>query len=295
MSILDFCIYVEIFSKIIICFQNFAWAFITSSASYFVMIFFITTNPSFCFCLKFHNTKHQVFHFLFYFNIHKNSSSFTMWRCYIFSFMTLCLQFESNKFLDFFFIFFFWLCFGVFCFLLYLILLLGESKKFSKLGEFTFSFVVQLIKKFWLWYCVSWKFGALHLQWLYALVHLWQHLALEVSFTSLLLCSILFSFFFLFKKMLHTMVKKIMNQHVISNLISTTIIFVSFDLCMFHDNMNIFIQVINEWNLGCACILLWGCLKWTKRLAIHDYTIPIFSRKVWFVTLGNHICKQWVH
>jgi hypothetical protein len=45
--------------------------------------------------------------------------------------MTLCLQFESNMFLDLLLL----LLFGVFCFLLYLVLLLDESKKFNKLGD----------------------------------------------------------------------------------------------------------------------------------------------------------------
>jgi hypothetical protein len=60
------------------------------------------------------------------------------------------------------------------------------------------------------------------------------------------LCVQFHSHFFLLEEMLQTKVKKIMDQHVISNLTSATIIFVSFDLYMFHDNVNIFVLVINE-------------------------------------------------
>ncbi len=47
------------------------------------------------------------------------------------------------------------------------------------------------------------------------------------------------------EEMLLTMVKKTMDQHVVSNLTSTIVVSTSFDLWMSHDNVDTFSFVIN--------------------------------------------------
>jgi hypothetical protein len=50
------------------------------------------------------------------------------------------------------------------------------------------------------------------------------------------------------EKILPTMVKKTMDHHVLPNLTSTTIMYASFDLWMFGNNVNFFAMVINLLN-----------------------------------------------
>jgi hypothetical protein len=47
------------------------------------------------------------------------------------------------------------------------------------------------------------------------------------------------------EELLFAMVKKTMDQHVLLNLASTIIMCISFDLWMFHSNVNILVFVIN--------------------------------------------------
>jgi len=50
------------------------------------------------------------------------------------------------------------------------------------------------------------------------------------------------------EEMLATMVKKIMDQHFVLNLVSTIVVSTSFDMWMFHDSVDTFSFVINFLN-----------------------------------------------
>jgi hypothetical protein len=84
------------------------------------------------------------------------------------------------------------------------------------------------------------------LQGLHAFVQLCKCLALELNFTPMPPCSITISIFFC--EVLPTMIKKTMDQHVLPNLASTIVVFASFDLWMSHNNMDIFVLIINFLN-----------------------------------------------
>ncbi len=62
------------------------------------------------------------------------------------------------------------------------------------------------------------------------------------------LCGFPFHFIFFVEKLLFAMVKKTMDQHVVLNLTSIIVMFISFDLWMSYRNVDIFIVVINFLN-----------------------------------------------
>jgi hypothetical protein len=77
------------------------------------------------------------------------------------------------------------------------------------------------------------------LQGLQAPFHLQKHLALEVNLMPMSSCLVSL------EEMLLTTIKKIMDLHVLLNLIFVIIVFTSFDLWMFQGGVSMFILVIN--------------------------------------------------
>jgi hypothetical protein len=90
------------------------------------------------------------------------------------------------------------------------------------------------------------------------------------------------------------MVKKTMNQHVLQCLTFITIMSISFDLWMSHGNVDTFTLVINFLNDT------WVSMHITMELfeinetteSIHGYTTLVFIREVWFLALGDCLCKR---
>ncbi len=121
-----------------------------------------------------------------------------------------------------------------------------------------------LQKKWWCSIVISWRFCVFHLQGLHALSTFENIWLLKLTLCECLYVQFPFHIFHV-KEVVHALVKKTMDQHVILNLAFTTILFINFDFYMFCNSLDTFVLVTYfSMNLRSQCILLRGYLKWTK-------------------------------